>query len=261
MLPRGRVRIFRVGCRGGHQIIVVVRRTKRYQSSPSLVGLLSFAPIPGFYCSNYYSNYNDEAPLCLAAASQRRRCLFQSKPVCLSSAGLRPGDPPVSVVFACLLAWTTTGRYYGCDGRTRLFLWGERARGAWPASVLGLCSGRSTGQVVVRRAVESSCYRATRRRRMASGTLFVETGHRTTIPTPTTTAAWIPSHPPLPYLRLSPYRAAASETALSMKYTLVLLRHGESTWNKENRFTGWVDCPLSEEGEAEASKGVSALVP
>lgn len=36
------------------------------------------------------------------------------------------------------------------------------------------------------------------------------------------------------------------------KYTLVLVRHGESTWNNENRFTGWVDCPLSEKGEEEA---------
>jgi len=34
--------------------------------------------------------------------------------------------------------------------------------------------------------------------------------------------------------------------------TLVLLRHGQSQWNKENRFTGWVDVPLSEEGVAEA---------
>jgi 2,3-bisphosphoglycerate-dependent phosphoglycerate mutase len=34
--------------------------------------------------------------------------------------------------------------------------------------------------------------------------------------------------------------------------TLVLLRHGESTWNKENRFTGWFDADLSEAGEAEA---------
>ena len=35
-------------------------------------------------------------------------------------------------------------------------------------------------------------------------------------------------------------------------YTLVLLRHGESTWNKENRFTGWTDVDLSEKGRAEA---------
>ncbi|MBL8138535.1 MAG: 2,3-diphosphoglycerate-dependent phosphoglycerate mutase [Acidobacteria bacterium] len=35
-------------------------------------------------------------------------------------------------------------------------------------------------------------------------------------------------------------------------HTLVLLRHGESTWNKENRFTGWVDVDLSEKGLAEA---------
>ncbi len=35
-------------------------------------------------------------------------------------------------------------------------------------------------------------------------------------------------------------------------YTLVLLRHGESVWNQENRFTGWVDVDLSEKGLAEA---------
>ena len=33
---------------------------------------------------------------------------------------------------------------------------------------------------------------------------------------------------------------------------LVLLRHGESQWNRENRFTGWRDVPLSEKGRAEA---------
>ncbi|RME77269.1 2,3-diphosphoglycerate-dependent phosphoglycerate mutase [Candidatus Woesearchaeota archaeon] len=33
---------------------------------------------------------------------------------------------------------------------------------------------------------------------------------------------------------------------------LVLLRHGESTWNKENRFTGWTDVPLTKKGEEEA---------
>jgi 2,3-bisphosphoglycerate-dependent phosphoglycerate mutase len=35
-------------------------------------------------------------------------------------------------------------------------------------------------------------------------------------------------------------------------YRLVLLRHGESVWNKENRFTGWVDVDLSERGREEA---------
>lgn len=35
---------------------------------------------------------------------------------------------------------------------------------------------------------------------------------------------------------------------------LVLLRHGESQWNKENRFTGWTDVDLSEKGIEEASK-------
>jgi len=37
-------------------------------------------------------------------------------------------------------------------------------------------------------------------------------------------------------------------------YKIVLLRHGESQWNKENRFTGWTDVDLSEKGEEEARK-------
>jgi 2,3-bisphosphoglycerate-dependent phosphoglycerate mutase len=35
-------------------------------------------------------------------------------------------------------------------------------------------------------------------------------------------------------------------------YTVVLLRHGESTWNQENRFTGWTDVDLTEKGRQEA---------
>ena len=35
-------------------------------------------------------------------------------------------------------------------------------------------------------------------------------------------------------------------------YRIVLLRHGESTWNRENRFTGWTDVDLSENGIKEA---------
>jgi 2,3-bisphosphoglycerate-dependent phosphoglycerate mutase len=37
-------------------------------------------------------------------------------------------------------------------------------------------------------------------------------------------------------------------------YKLVLLRHGESVWNKENRFTGWTDVDLNEKGFAEAAQ-------
>ncbi|WP_374574619.1 2,3-diphosphoglycerate-dependent phosphoglycerate mutase [Phenylobacterium sp.] len=37
--------------------------------------------------------------------------------------------------------------------------------------------------------------------------------------------------------------------------TLILLRHGQSRWNLENRFTGWVDVDLTPQGEAEAAKG------
>lgn len=37
-----------------------------------------------------------------------------------------------------------------------------------------------------------------------------------------------------------------------MTHTLILLRHGQSTWNLENLFTGWTDVGLTEQGEAEA---------
>ena len=39
---------------------------------------------------------------------------------------------------------------------------------------------------------------------------------------------------------------------METKYKLVMLRHGQSTWNLENRFTGWTDVGLTEQGCAEA---------
>ena len=40
---------------------------------------------------------------------------------------------------------------------------------------------------------------------------------------------------------------------------LVLIRHGESTWNRENRFTGWTDVELSDKGREEAANGGKLL--
>ena len=40
---------------------------------------------------------------------------------------------------------------------------------------------------------------------------------------------------------------------------LVLLRHGESLWNKENKFTGWTDVDLSEQGRQEAWRAAVVL--
>jgi 2,3-bisphosphoglycerate-dependent phosphoglycerate mutase len=42
-------------------------------------------------------------------------------------------------------------------------------------------------------------------------------------------------------------------------YKLVLIRHGESTWNLENRFTGWTDVDLTETGIAQAKKAGQLL--
>lgn len=41
--------------------------------------------------------------------------------------------------------------------------------------------------------------------------------------------------------------------------TLVLIRHGQSQWNLENRFTGWSDVPLTEQGEQDAAKVAAVL--
>lgn len=41
---------------------------------------------------------------------------------------------------------------------------------------------------------------------------------------------------------------------------IVLLRHGQSTWNESNQFTGWVDVDLTEKGEAEAKRAGELLV-
>ena len=43
------------------------------------------------------------------------------------------------------------------------------------------------------------------------------------------------------------------------EYTLILLRHGNSTWNQENRFTGWVDVDLSDLGRQEAKRAGELL--
>jgi 2,3-bisphosphoglycerate-dependent phosphoglycerate mutase len=44
------------------------------------------------------------------------------------------------------------------------------------------------------------------------------------------------------------------------KHTLVLVRHGESTWNLENKFTGWYDCPLSPKGHEEVQEAGQLLL-
>ena len=36
------------------------------------------------------------------------------------------------------------------------------------------------------------------------------------------------------------------------KSKLIIVRHGQSEWNKQDKFTGWVDVPLSAEGKEEA---------
>lgn len=46
---------------------------------------------------------------------------------------------------------------------------------------------------------------------------------------------------------------------METKYTLVLTRHGQSTWNLENRFTGWTDVDLTPQGISEAQNGGKLL--
>jgi 2,3-bisphosphoglycerate-dependent phosphoglycerate mutase len=53
---------------------------------------------------------------------------------------------------------------------------------------------------------------------------------------------------------ISPVRNSLRSLSSAKKegFQLVLVRHGESTWNSENLFTGWYDCPLSAKGRQEA---------
>ena len=53
----------------------------------------------------------------------------------------------------------------------------------------------------------------------------------------------------------SAIRALAAALDRVTMHTLVLLRHGESTWNQENRFTGWTDVDLSERGRDGSARG------
>ncbi len=46
---------------------------------------------------------------------------------------------------------------------------------------------------------------------------------------------------------------------MTAPYTLILLRHGQSEWNKTNQFTGWVDVRLTEQGRGEAARGGELL--
>lgn len=52
---------------------------------------------------------------------------------------------------------------------------------------------------------------------------------------------------------------AGADLSHDSPYQLVLLRHGESEWNKKNLFTGWRDVKLTEQGEREAREGGRAM--
>jgi 2,3-bisphosphoglycerate-dependent phosphoglycerate mutase len=46
---------------------------------------------------------------------------------------------------------------------------------------------------------------------------------------------------------------------MTSQYTLILLRHGNSLWNQQNLFTGWVDVDLSDQGRQEAKRAGELL--
>jgi len=59
--------------------------------------------------------------------------------------------------------------------------------------------------------------------------------------------------------RLAPNARSLAAFQTADKSTLVLVRHGESTWNLENKFTGWVDVPLSPKGKVEVVAAGQAI--
>src|SRR5579871_2750026 len=57
-------------------------------------------------------------------------------------------------------------------------------------------------------------------------------------------------------LKFAPVFKAFAESIFKEVFmsTLVLVRHGQSQWNLDNKFTGWVDVPLTPKGEEEAHR-------
>src|SRR3954453_10603258 len=53
-------------------------------------------------------------------------------------------------------------------------------------------------------------------------------------------------------VQVGAWHSSAISVYANVMPELILLRHGESQWNLENRFTGWVDIPLTDKGRAEA---------
>lgn len=49
------------------------------------------------------------------------------------------------------------------------------------------------------------------------------------------------------------------DSNMTTVHRLVIVRHGESSWNQENRFCGWFDADLSEKGMEEAKRGAQAI--
>jgi 2,3-bisphosphoglycerate-dependent phosphoglycerate mutase len=87
------------------------------------------------------------------------------------------------------------------------------------------------------------------------------TGNTVSVPTTTTTAtatAVLPQHPAHHFMDggmpcdPAPPRYALAEYGEESLYTLILLRHGESEWNSQNRYTGWCDVDLTQIGRQEA---------
>jgi len=71
---------------------------------------------------------------------------------------------------------------------------------------------------------------------------------------------------PVHHLRISPSSSSSSTSSSRSNsnselqaHKLVLVRHGESTWNDLNIFTGWADASLNEKGLVEASQGGKLL--
>jgi hypothetical protein len=79
---------------------------------------------------------------------------------------------------------------------------------------------------------------------------------------PEAAAVTAPYAVPAPTAASSPEAAAPfvpTVDANGVAYKIILVRHGESQWNIENRFTGWVDVPLAETGVAESHRAAGVI--
>src|SRR5690606_38086228 len=183
-------------------------------------------------------------PACRQACSPPARLKTSSLPLRRSKADALPELTPLAQQTSTgLFAGSSPARFSRSDSGML------RALGRWPAanSAAGRTSTMTAPVSLIRRVAPSVSTVGPALPRMTSGHSSIA---------PETSAMAMRTMFSTMNCTGGPER---SDVPADMTYKLVLLRHGQSQWNLENRFTGWTDVDLTPEGLAEARRAGQLL--